>query len=477
MYDILIIGGGVSGCASARELSRYKANICVIEKEEDVCSGTSKANSAIVHAGFDAKSGSLKAKLNIEGHRMMSKLCEDLDIPFEANGSLVVCTDEDTLDDLKALYERGIANGVKDLRIIDKEEVLKLEPNITDDVVAALYAPTAGIICPFTLNIALAENAFANGVEFKFNTEVLNITKKGNFFRVETNNGVLETKCIVNAAGVYADKFNNMISSKKINITPRRGEYLLLDNETYHYVKHTVFSLPSKLGKGVLVAPTIHGNIIVGPTAINIDDKEGINTTAEGLEQVLEKSKITVKNIPYNKVIASFSGLRAHEDNGEFIIGETEDCENFFNVAGIESPGLTSTPAIGVMIADIISKKVKLEKKENFIEKRKGIVHFNALSNEEKNKLIKERSEYGNIICRCEQVTEGQIVDAIKRPLGAKSLDGLKRRVRATSGRCQSSFCMPKLVNILARELNTDITTISKNANGSNIVIGHDKEV
>lgn len=471
MYDILIIGAGVSGCACARELSRYKANICVLEKEEDVCSGTSKANSAIVHAGFDARTNSLMAKLNVEGHKMMPKLCEDLEIPYEANGSLVVCTDKESLPNLQELYNRGIANGVSDIRIIDRDEIVSLEPNISDNVISALYAPKAGIICPFTLNIAMAENAYANGVEFKFNTEVFNIKKENNIFKVETNNGTLESKYIINASGLYADKFNNMVSNKKINITARRGEYLLLDNETYHFVKNTIFDLPGKFGKGVLIAPTIHGNIIVGPTALNIDDKEATNTTSEGLEQVFEKSKLTVKNIPYDKVITSFSGLRAHEDNHEFIIGEVEDCENFFNCAGIESPGLTSSPAIGVMISELISKKGNLEKKDNFIEKRKGIVHFQTLSIEEKNKIIKENSAYGNIICRCEQVTEGQVLEAIRRPLGAKSLDGLKRRVRATSGRCQGGYCVPKLINILSKELNINIDDVSKNSTGSNIIM------
>ncbi|MEI0526169.1 NAD(P)/FAD-dependent oxidoreductase [Brachyspira murdochii] len=477
MYDILIIGAGVSGTSSARELSRYKASICVVERGEDVCSGTSKSNSGIVHAGFDAANGSLMAKLNVLGNKMMPKIAEDLDVPFKQNGSLVVCTNEEDIPNLKAIYERGIKNGVEGLQILNREEVHKKEPNLNDNVCAALYAPTGGIVDPFILNIAYAENAYANGAEFKFNTEVINIKKLDDgTFEAETNNGPIKAKYIVNAAGVYADKFHNMMSKNKIHITPRRGDYILLDKEVDNLVTSTIFALPTKLGKGILVTPTAHGNIMLGPTAIDIEDKEGLNTTAEGLAQIIEKSKLTVKNIPYNKVITSFCGLRPHEDNHEFIIKELEDCEGFFDCAGIESPGLVSSPAIGVMVADIVSNKGNFEKKENFIEKRKGITHFNKLSNEEKNKLIKENPLYGHIICRCEKVTEGEIVEAIKSPIGAKSLDGVKRRVRAGLGRCQGGFCSPKIIEILARELNVSPITITKCGKGSEIVVGYDKE-
>ena len=458
MYDILIIGAGVSGTSSARELSRYKASICVVERGEDVCSGTSKSNSGIVHAGFDAANGSLMVKLNVLGNKMMPKIAEDLDVPFRQNGSLVVCTNEEDMPNLQAIYERGIKNGVDGLQILNREEVHKREPNLNDNVCAALYASTGGIVDPFILNIAYAENAHANGVEFKFYTEVI------------------KAKYIVNAAGVYADKFHNMMSANKIHITPRRGDYILLDNEVDNLVTSTIFALPTKLGKGILVTPTAHGNIMLGPTAIDIEDKEGLNTTAEGLAQIIEKSKMTVKNIPYNKVITSFCGLRPHEDNHEFIIKELEDCEGFFDCAGIESPGLASSPAVGLMVADIVSKKGNFEKKENFIEKRKGITHFNKLSNEEKNKLIKENPLYGHIICRCEKVTEGEILEAIKSPIGAKSIDGVKRRVRAGLGRCQGGFCSPKIIEILARELNVSPLTITKCGKGSEIVIGYDKE-
>ena len=472
MYDVVIIGAGVSGSASARELSRYKLNACVIEKTEDVCSGTSKANSGIVHAGFDAPEGSLMAKLNVEGNLMMEELSKELDFPFKKNGSLVICLSEEDMPKLKELYDRGIRNGVKELKILNKEEVLELEPNITDDVYAALYAPTSGIVCPFGLNIALAENANTNGIEFRFNTEAQDIEKIDGGFIIKTNQGDIKTKYIVNAAGVYADKFHNMVSQNKINITARKGEYCLLDKTAGNHVSRTIFALPGKMGKGVLVSPTAHGNLIVGPTSTDIDDKEGVNTTREGLDTVIGKSSMNVKNIPMRQVITSFSGLRAHEDNHEFIIKELEDAKGFIDCAGIESPGLTSSPAIGKMVADILKEKLNLEENPNFVGTRKGILDPNTLSLEERNQLIKEQPAYGNIICRCEMITEGEIIDAIRRPLGAKSLDGVKRRTRAGMGRCQAGFCSPKTMEILERELSISMFDITKAGGESNMVLG-----
>ncbi|MBR4026147.1 MAG: NAD(P)/FAD-dependent oxidoreductase [Lachnospiraceae bacterium] len=476
MYDVIIIGSGVSGAASARELSRYNVNVCVLEKEEDVCCGTSKANSAIVHAGYDVANGSLMAKLNVRGNEMMEELSKELDFPFKRNGSLVICRAEEDMPNLQALYERGVKNGVKDLRIISKEEVLEIEPNISEEVVAALYAPTGGIVCPFNLNIALAENANVNGVEFKFNTEVTDIKKVDDHFELQTNNGVYEAKYVVNAAGVYADKFHNMVSEKKIHITPRRGDYCLLDKTAGQHVSKTIFALPGKFGKGILVTPTVHGNLLVGPTAIDIEDKEGVNTTAAGLNEVITKASENVKNIPMRQVITSFAGLRAHEDNHEFIIEELADCKGFIDCAGIESPGLTSAPAIGEMVANILKDLMGLEEKENFIATRKGVLNPEELSMEERKALIKENPAYGNIICRCEMITEGEIVDAIKRPLGAKSLDGVKRRTRAGMGRCQAGFCSPRTMEILARELGVDMSEITKTGGDSKIIVGINKD-
>lgn len=477
MYDVVIIGAGVSGAAIARELSRYKVKACVLEKEEDVCCGTSKANSGIVHAGYDAETGSLMAQMNIQGNIMMEDYAEELDVPFVRNGSLVVCIHEEDKETLRKLYDKGIANGVRGLRILSREELKEMEPNISDAAVAALYAPSGGIICPFTLNIAMAENAAENGVEFRFNTEVSLLSQTKDGWLLNTNKGKIESKYVVNAAGVHADIFHNMVSSKKIHITARRGEYCLLDKTVGGHVTKTVFQLPEKLGKGVLVAPTTHGNIIVGPTAIDIEDKEGTNTTREGIEQVIAKSANTVKNVPIQKVITSFAGLRAHEDGHEFIIGEVSGAEGFIDCAGIESPGLTSAPAIGKKVAGILKKALKLEEKDDFSAIRKGIKNPKNLSQEAYRNLIKEQPAYGNIICRCEMITEGEILDAIHRPLGARSLDGIKRRTRAGMGRCQAGFCTPKTMDILARELQISHLAITKSGGKSIMLAGYNKEL
>ena len=476
MYDVVIIGAGVSGAASARELSRYNLKVCVVDKEEDVCCGTSKANSAIVHAGFDAENGSLMAKLNVEGNLMMEELSKELDFSFKKIGSLVVCLHEEDRPALEALYERGVKNGVKELRIVEREELVEMEPNIADEAVCALWAPTAGIVCPFGRNIALAENAAMNGVEFRFDTEVTGFDKAGDNWIVKTNNGDIETRFVVNAAGVYADKFHNMVSDNKMHITPRRGDYCLLDRQTEGFVKHTIFQLPSKYGKGVLVSPTVHGNTLVGPTAIDIEDREGTNTTQQGIDELINKAGTTVKGLPIRQVITSFAGLRAHEDGHEFHIGELEEAKGFVDCAGIESPGLTSCPAIGKMVADIVSKLAGAELNPDFNPVRKGILDPKTLSNEERAKLIKEKPEYGNIICRCEMISEGEIMDAINRPLGAKSLDGVKRRTRAGMGRCQAGFCSPRTMEILARERSVDISTITKSGKESKIIVGINKD-
>lgn len=476
MYDVAIIGAGVTGCAIARELSRYQVNACVIEKCEDVCCGTSKANSAIVHAGFDAAEGSLMAKMNVKGNELMEQLSKDLDFPFKRNGSLVVCMHKEDLPGLQTLYDRGIKNGVKDLRILSKEEVLAMEPNLSDNVEGALYAPTGGIVCPFNLTIALAENANQNGVTFQFDTKVENIVKQDGSYRIETDKGVIESRYVVNAAGVYADVIHNMVSEKKLKIVARRGDYCLLDKSVGNYVSKTIFPLPTKLGKGVLVSPTIHGNLIVGPTAIDIEDKEGTNTTKAGLDDLIAKAGGTVKDLPIRQVITSFAGLRAHEAGHEFIIGEVEDAKQFIDAAGIESPGLSSAPAIGIMVAELLRDKMDLKEKDNFIATRKGILNPASLSMEERNELIRKNPAYGTIICRCESVTEGEIIDAIHRPVGAKSLDGVKRRTRAGMGRCQAGFCSPRTMEILERELSMNMEDITKSGGSSKIVVGRTKE-
>jgi len=475
MYDIVIIGAGVTGSAVARELSRYKTNICVLEKGEDVCSGTSKANSAIVHAGFDAAEGSLMAQMNVQGNEMMEDLSRDLDIPFKRNGSLVVCIHKEELGGLKELYDRGVANGVKNLKILTREEVLALEPNLSENVEGALYAPTGGIICPFTLNIALAENANMNGVEFRFNTKVENITRENGIYHIRTSNGMVDARYVINAAGIYSAHFHNMISKNKIHITPRRGDYCLLDQEVGSYVTHTIFPQPTKLGKGVLVSPTVHGNLIVGPTAVDIEDTEGTNTTAEGINELINKASLHVRNLPMRKVITSFAGLRAHEDHHEFVIGEVSDSPCFIDCAGIESPGLTSCPAIGRKVALMLRDMIHLEEKADFISTRKGILNPSKLSMQERDELIRTNPAYGNIICRCESISEGEILDAIHRPLGARSLDGIKRRTRAGMGRCQAGFCSPRTMEILHRELGLSYEELTKSGGRSNLVLERTK--
>lgn len=483
MYDVAIIGAGVTGSAIARELSKYQANICVIDREEDVCCGTSKANSAIIHAGFDAEPGSLKAKLNVRGNAMMDALAGELDIPFTRNGSLVVCTASQNRADLEALMEKGRKNGVPDLRILERDEFLTLEPNISDDVVCALFAPTGGIVCPFHMTMAFAENACTNGVSFFLNTKVNHIEKAENGYRivtVHTDSGKTETfaaKVIVNAAGVYADVLNNMVSAHKLHITARKGEYCLLDKDAGTHVSHTIFQLPSKMGKGVLVTPTIHGNLLIGPTAVDVENKDAVNTTQAGLDSLGRTASLSVKNIPMRQVITSFAGLRAHEEGGDFVIGEAADAPGFINAAGIESPGLSSAPAIGEMVAQLAAEFLGLSANPDFIPHRKGILRPETLSMEERNRLIAEHPEYGNIICRCEMITEGEIMDAIHRPLGARSLDGVKRRTRAGMGRCQSGFCSPRTMEILEREVPMQMFDITKNGVGSNLVVGLNKEL
>ena len=465
VYDVCIIGAGAVGCAAARELSKYDLKVCVIEKEEDVCSGTSKANSAIVHAGFDAVPGTLKAKMNVRGAEMIRQLSKTLDFPYRQNGSLVLCFDENDIPKLNELYERGIKNGVSGLSIISGGEAKKIEPALSDKVVAALLASTAGIVCPFGMTIAFAENAASNGAVFRFLTAVTDIKPTDNGYSVITDKGEIKAKYVINAAGVYSDKLHNAVCDDKIRIIARRGEYVLLDREVGGLVSHTIFQLPGKYGKGVLVTPTVHGNLLVGPSADDIDDRDDTRTTAAGTLSVKERALLSVPNIPYNKTITGFSGVRAHLETGDFIIGETKD--GFFDAAGIESPGLTAAPAIAEYLCGLIVAKCGAKEKKDYIKERKRIPEVAKLTPDERTKLIKENSKYGNIICRCENISEGEIVEAIHRVPGAVSLDGIKRRVRQGMGRCQAGFCTPAAIAILARELGIPEEEVTKNRPGS----------
>ncbi len=475
MVDVVIIGAGVVGCSIARELSRYDLQIQVLERASDVCEGTSKANSGIVHAGFDAHPGTLKAKMNVAGNEKMEALSRELDFPFQRNGSLVLCFAEKDRDKLEKLLEQGIANGVKELRIIEKEELRQMEPDISREAVAALYAPTGGIVCPFGLTIAMAENAAVNGVEFKLETQVFSVKRKENHYLVTTSRGEVECLAVVNAAGVYADTFHNMVSGRRLHIIPRKGEYCLLDKKVGNYVHSTIFQLPTVYGKGVLVTPTVHGNLLIGPTAADIEDKEAVSTTGEGIADVQKRAALSVENLPTKQIITSFAGLRAHEEGGDFVLGEPEDAPGFFDAAGIESPGLTCAPALGEYLAGLVAERLKAEKKENFVAAGKGIPNMALASEEERKKLIAENPAFADVVCRCELVTEGEILAAIHRPVGATTLDGVKRRTRAGMGRCQAGFCSPRTVELLARELNRDMAEITKNEKGSEFLTGYIK--
>lgn len=475
-YDVIVIGAGVTGSAVARELAKKERRIAVLERESDICEGTSKANSGIAHAGFDAKPGTLKAKLNVQGAKLMKELSETLDFPYKQNGSIVVSFEAEGMEKLQELYMRGQENGVEGLQILTGDEARAKEPALSDEVVAALYAPTGGIVCPFGLNIALAENAAVNGVDFYLNTAVSKIEREQGGYRILTNGQEFFAPVVVNAAGVYADALHNMVSERKLHITARRGEYCLMDKKTGGLVQSTIFQLPSASGKGILVTPTVHGNLLAGPTAEDIEDKEGVTTTADGLARALAIGAKSVKALPVRQVITSFAGLRAHEESEDFIIEEVSDAPGFFDAAGIASPGLTAAPAVGRYVAEMIQARFPAPEKTDFIATRKGIPCVAEADDEERQRLIAENPAYANVVCRCELVTEGEILDAIHRPLGATTLDGVKRRTRAGMGRCQSGFCSPKVVEILARELHKDIDEITKSGEGSAFLTGYNKE-
>ena len=475
MYDAVIIGGGAVGCAIARYLSRYQLNLCVLERGEDVCVGTSKANSAIVHAGFDAAVGTKKAYFNVRGSAMMEDLSRELDFSYQRNGALVLCFAEKDLPHLRELHQRGKKNGVQGLEILWADALYKKEPALAPGIYAALYAPTSGIVCPFGLTIALAENARANGCEFRFDSAVERIERCGDRFVLHTAKGDVESRVVINAAGVYGDVLHNQLCENKIEITPRRGEYCLLDRKDGGIVKRTIFQLPGALGKGILVSPTVHGNLLIGPTATDQFDRDDTATTAEGLDFAVATAAHSVANLPMRDVITSFSGLRAHLTKGgdDFIVGESTD--GFFEAVGIESPGLSSAPAIGEYLSDAVAEKLGLTKKDNFIAARKDIPHLREMDFAARQALVAENPAYGNVICRCEEISEGEIVEAIHR--GARSLDGVKRRVRAGMGRCQGGFCSPKVLAILCRELGVDETALTKCGGESRVVLDKTKEV
>ena len=475
MYDAVIVGGGAVGCAVARWLSRYRLRICLAERGEDVCVGTSKANSAICHAGFDAPIGSAKARFNVAGSRMMEALSLELDFPYRRCGALVLCFDEADIPRLEELKRRGERNGVEGLTVLDWASLRRQEPRVSPEAAAALYAPTSAIICPFGMTIALAENAAANGCEFRFDTEVRRIRREGGHFLLETNRGTLESRVVIAAAGVYGDALHNQLCETKLTIVPRRGEYCLLDRRDGELVQHTIFQLPSAMGKGVLVSPTVHGNLLVGPTAVDQEEKDCTATTAAGLRRVAETAARSVPSLPMRDVITSFAGLRAHLTGGDddFIVGESAD--GFFEAVGIESPGLSSAPAIGRYLAELAAAKLDAAEKADFIPERRDIPRPREMDLAARQALIEKDPAYATVVCRCEQITEGEIREAIRR--GARSLDGVKRRVRAGMGRCQGGFCTPRVLELLHQELGVPMTELTKGGGESRLLAGRTKEV
>lgn len=468
MDDIVIIGAGVVGCAIARELSKYNLNISVVEKNSDVAEGVSKANSGIIHGGFNEKEGTLKCKLNLQGNKMIENLSKDLDFKFIRNGALVLAFDEKEIERIQYLKSNGDKNGVSNLKILERDEVLKLEKNLNPKVQKALYAETSGIVSPYEMTLAFAENACENGVKFKFNGEVSSIVKEGDCYSLSLKNGEeMKSKLVINAAGLMGGIINNMVSSKKYEINPVKGEYCLFDKEVGTSCEKTLFQVPTELSKGVLITPTVDGNLLLGP---NAKAQETAGTSRKGIDEIIEKSKKSIENLPLNKVLNTFSGLRPKIKGDDFIIEEAEGNERFINVIGIDSPGLTAAPAIGCYVAEIIKKKMELKKKDNFKSKRKGIVKFSSLSLEKKNEIIAENPAYGKMICKCELVTEGEIIDSIRRPLGATTIDGVKRRTRAMMGGCQGIGCMIPISTILSRELHRDIVSINKNNDNSSVI-------
>ena len=471
MYDIVIIGAGVVGGMIAETLSRYNVRVCILEKAGDVAMGATKANSAIVHGGFDPVVGSLKARMNKRGSELMPEVCARLGVKYNNNQALVVGFENERAE-VEELYRNGIANGIKGLRIVEREELHTLEKNLNPKLSCALLSETSAIVCPYELCIAAVGNAMDNGVELMLDYEVTDVEKTPDGYAITSSDErVVNAKYIINSAGVYSDEIAEMTGDCDFKITPRRGEYMVLDKECGDFVQRTIFHTPTKMGKGILITPTVDGNLLVGPTAVNIEEKDNYATTIEGFATLFAKSEENVSNLPFNKVITSFCGLRSVGDKGDFIIKERD---GVITLGGIESPGLTSAPAIAEYVEEMLTNMGAIsQKNENYIGTRKPIHYFNDLSEEEKNAIIKEHPEYGRIVCRCEGITEGEIIEAVHRNPAARDVDGIKRRTRSGMGRCQGGFCSPIVVSIIARELGVPFEGVTKS--GSDSIINYGK--
>lgn len=470
IYDVIIVGGGVIGCAIARELSKYKLRTVLLEKNNDVCNETSAANSAIVHSGYDPLPNSLKAKMNVLGNSMYPQMCKELDVPFIQNGSLTIATTDDEMNTLLSLQKRANENKVE-TKILSSEEVLKLEPQLNKDIKGALFAPTCGIVNPFELTVALMENAMDNGGELLLNHEVNNIKINENSVSVFCKNDKeLECKVLINAAGLFADDINAFVDKDSFTITPRKGQYFVLDHFDLNFVKHTLFMVPSDKGKGVLVTPTTSGNYLIGPSSDFVDDKQDLSTTKDILDSVRSQASRIIENIPYANLIRQYSGLRAVSSTGDFIIEHSKVSKNLINVAGIQSPGLASCPAIALKVVELLKECMPLNANEEFNPIRRKVYRLKEMSLEDKNKLISENPQFGHIVCRCEKISEGEIVDCIHRNCGATTVKGVKKRCRPGFGKCQGAMCEASVIKILARELKKDESEILYSENDSNIL-------
>jgi len=460
--DIVIIGGGVVGCAVARLLSAYEGNITLLEKAVDVAEGASKANSGIVHGGFDAKPGSLKAKLNVLGAGMYPELSRQLGVPYERPGALVIAFDGEGRVVLEKLLDQGRCNGVPGLRILEPQELFQMEPEVSRSALCALYAPTSGLTSPYEMTFALADHAAINGVAFCLNTEVIGVRKQEGGFRINTNQGEFFTGIVVNCAGVHAAKIHQWLGGERIRLVPRKGEYYLLDHKQNLPFTRTVFQTPTHMGKGVLITPTVHGNLLIGPTAQDIEDGEDVSITASGLGETLQKAKLTWPGLSLRSLVTAFAGVRAHEDGDDFIVGGITGTPRAYEAVGIESPGLTAAPAIAEMLCELIVRESGLTRKAVWNPPQACSQSFASMSLVDRAQAVRDNAEYGGIVCRCEYVTEAEIRQAIRRPVGATTVDGVKRRVRAGMGRCQGGFCSPRVLEILAEELGLSPLMITK---------------
>ncbi len=490
-FDVVIIGGGVIGSLISYRLSQYDFSVCLLEKEADLAMEETSANSAIVHAGYDPVPGSAKAKYNVLGNSMMEPLCEALHVPFVRNGSLVLGFTPEDQSHLSLLLERGKANGVEGLEMLSPEQVLKMEPNLSPEILCALYAPTGGIVCPYELTLAASEAAYQNGVEYRFEHEVIGIRtnektvepsdiSSGARFevtcRVSGSNRKHRLTCrfLINAAGAFSDRISAMAGDASFTIIPRRGEYMILDKTFPYKVSRTIFQTPSSKGKGVLVTATVDGNTLIGPNAQEIADPSDDRITQEGQNEIFLQALRSVPSLDRKWMIRSFAGIRSTPSTHDFIIGESSLVQGFFQAAGIESPGLTSAPAIAVEMERLITEAIpgKPVKKEIFSMRREPSIRFKDLTRTEQLQKIRENPLYAQVVCRCEYVTEAEIVDAIRRPLGARTVNGVKLRTRAGMGRCQSGFCLPRILPILAREWGVPEEKITLFGTGSEIIKG-----